>query len=320
MNRPNLLALAALLAVPLAACDVARPVAGEEAVSSAACIGCHGGEGSAAPPHSTKGATSTADVGVGAHAAHLKDGPFSRAIACGECHVVPRSVADAGHMDGKADVTFGPVGSIGEQARWDRATATCAVYCHGSMLPGGSVKAPVWTKVDGTQAACGACHGAPPPAPHPQIANCSGCHPATVRSDGSIDVAGGAHINGKLDLNEGTAACGSCHGIPPPAPHAQSTSCGSCHPGYSATSVNAATHQNGKVDVNAQACGSCHAIPPSTGQHGRHVSRGYSCGTCHAGFTKTTAGASHLNGKVDVTAPGWNGTSCANSCHGTERW
>ena len=29
-----------------------------------------------------------------------------------------------------------------------------------------------------------------------------------------------------------------------------------------------------------------------------------------------------LNGRIEVSAPGWNpsNTTCANGCHGTERW
>src|SRR4029078_5117692 len=35
---------------------------------------------------------------------------------------------------------------------------------------------PVWTRVDGTQKQCTSCHGAPPPAPHPQNTACEACH------------------------------------------------------------------------------------------------------------------------------------------------
>lgn len=41
------------------------------------------------------------------------------------------------------------------------------------------------------------CHGNPPPAPHPQNAS---CHAMTVTATGQIDVAGGHHIDGVLDV------------------------------------------------------------------------------------------------------------------------
>lgn len=53
------------------------------------------------------------------------------------------------------------------------------------------------------------------------------------------------------------AACGSCHAIPPAvgrhATHtARSILCGTCHgTGYSSTTVNAATHKNGSVDLSS---------------------------------------------------------------------
>jgi hypothetical protein len=54
------------------------------------------------------------------------------------------------------------------------------------------------------------------------------------------------------------AACGTCHSIPPAtgrhAFHTSFLSCASCHgTGYSPTTVNAATHQNGTVNLAASA-------------------------------------------------------------------
>jgi len=51
----------------------------------------------------------------------------------------------------------------------------------------------------------------------------------------------------------GTATCGSCHGIPPSTGHHSthsSYSCSTCHgSGYSKTTVNTATHNNGTVNI-----------------------------------------------------------------------
>jgi hypothetical protein len=49
--------------------------------------------------------------------------------------------------------------------------------------------------------------------PHPASSACRNCHPDSIRADGNIDVAGGKHINGSLDVR---FSCDSCHPAPPP--------------------------------------------------------------------------------------------------------
>jgi mono/diheme cytochrome c family protein len=68
-------------------------------------------------------------------------------------------------------------------------------------------------------------------------------------------------------------------------------------------------------------CGSCHAIPPTSGKHDKHKSR--SCSTCHGpGYSSTTVGATHNNGKKEVISVGWDPAkrTCNNSCHDTKKW
>ena len=466
------------------------------------CTFCHGDRaaGIPAPPRGTRGETSPTTIAVGAHRAHVTAGGLARAFTCDVCHAFPTNLA---HVDGDPSPRFGTLArTAGSTPQWDRATASCAAtYCHGGTLGGGTLTTPVWTRADGTQATCGTCHATPPPAPHPQNASCGACHTgydqATVNPalhvDGTVQVAAvacgachsippppphvqsqlcgtchpgytatsvvtGTHMDGQVQV--GSGACGSCHQIPPPAPHPQLTTCGTCHPGYTASSANeathmdgqvqasvvcgachaippaaphppintcgachpgntattpneathmdgrvqvntacgschgippgpphtqlatcgtchpgytpssanAATHMNGSVQVNTSCgschgippptphpqndscgachpgysattvnltthadgsvqadmrCGSCHSVPPTSGDHDEHVGdEGISCATCHAGFTATTTGPGHLNGRVEVSAPGWNPSTrtCANSCHGTERW
>jgi predicted CxxxxCH...CXXCH cytochrome family protein len=465
------------------------------------CTFCHGDRvsGVPAPPRGPRNETSTSDPAVGAHTTHVTASGLARAFSCDVCHAVPTNLA---HIDGDPSPRFGTLArTAGSTPTWDPATLSCATtYCHGGTLRGGSNTTPVWTRVDGTQAACGTCHSAPPPAPHPQATNCGACHEgyslttvnAVLHVDGTVQVAPTAcgqchsipppsphvqsqscgnchpgyssttivtrtHLDGQVQANAGacgschtippspphpqlqtcgtchagydaananpathmdgrvqaTVTCGSCHAIPPPPPHIQSQRCGDCHPGYSPTAANEATHMDGRVQVNATcgschaipppsphpqlatcgtchpgygpstanpathmdgqvqanvACGSCHAIPPpsphpavtdcggchpgyssssvnaathadgqvqatmdcrachgqppSSGSHEDHDEEGISCATCHAGFTTSRAGPGHMNGVVNVTAPGWNPGSktCANSCHGTERW
>jgi predicted CxxxxCH...CXXCH cytochrome family protein len=143
------------------------------------------------------------------------------------------------------------------------------------------------------------------------------------------------------------AACNSCHGAPPPAPHSTSTACASCHTGYTATTVNAATHLNGTLDVVAMTCTSCHgtstraattlnpqlaAAPPvdtagntattfrGVGAHMKHLSTAtrssnFACSECHTVPTTTN----HANGTKDLAfgtlartggvTPAYNATS-----------
>src|SRR3990172_1250917 len=235
-------------AIVVGGCDAVRsspaPSSGA-AASSDTCTRCHGDPArNAAPPRSVRGATETSDVGVGAHQAHLTDGAIRQAIACGECHVVPSSADSPGHMDGaRAPVTFGALATTGgAKPSWDTNQLSCsATYCHGATLgPGGTSQAPIWTKVDGTQAACGTCHGIPPTsAGHPAVSGgagaCSACHPQTVKPDGSIHVSGGKHIDGTVQV--GGSACTTCHGDAQCAPAAIAPAPPSATKGNTATTA-----------------------------------------------------------------------------------
>ena len=98
------------------ACDAARPVKSAPPSALVTCTRCHGdaGRGNAAPPRSTTGAIATTDPSVGAHQSHLVAGHFRSPIACQECHQVPATVDEAGHMAGiPATVRFDAPGSNG---------------------------------------------------------------------------------------------------------------------------------------------------------------------------------------------------------------
>jgi predicted CxxxxCH...CXXCH cytochrome family protein len=264
------------------------------------CTFCHGDRvtGLAAPPRGPRGETSPSTLAVGAHTAHVSAGGMARAFSCDVCHAVPTNLA---HIDGDSSPRFGTLARTGGSApQWSPATASCATtYCHGDTLSGGTVTAPVWTRVDGTQAACGTCHSTPPPAPHPDSSSCGACH--TGYSESSVNAA--VHVDGTVQVS--AAACGACHSIPPPPPHVQSQVCGSCHPGYTATSVVTRTHIDGQVQAGSGACGSCHLIPPAA-PHPQLLT----CGTCHAGYTASSANeATHMDGQIQAAA------TCG-SCHG----
>jgi len=176
------------------------------------CHSCHGSEENNAPPVDTQGNTETTARGVGAHQTHLAGGhdpanPIARAVLCEECHVVPQAPGDAGHYDSDlpAELTFSGVAVSYDAAPAFDGTKCANTYCHGDHFvkgndSGGSNTQPTWTKVDGTEAACGSCHSLPPPPPHPLIGNtpCSDHHsnvnPDLTFKDPSL------HINGKVDF------------------------------------------------------------------------------------------------------------------------
>jgi predicted CxxxxCH...CXXCH cytochrome family protein len=232
-------------------------VNGRVDVSGLSCSACHGSAESAAPPVGTHGETATTSLAVGAHQAHLRDGPLRRAVACGECHPLP---ADVVHSNGTIDFSWGSLARTGGASpAFDASSGTCAsTYCHGATLnAGGSLVTPVWTRVDGSQAACGTCHGAPPPAPHPPSTQCSGCHAETVNADGTINVAGGKHIDGTLQVSGG--GCNACHGSADnPAPPLGTR-------GETATTALAVgAHQAHVRDTlirKAMSCSECHVVP-----------------------------------------------------------
>lgn len=167
-----------------------------DGVGPASCAqGCHGTEDDPAPPPDLAGGTDPTSVGVGAHQAHLQGGSIGSAVACATCHPVPTGVNDAPHLDGTIDLVFGGIAGQGVTPSWDAGAATCTVYCHGATLQGAP---PVWTLVDGSQIACGSCHGSPPPPPHPANGNCAGCH--GTAGPGPVIDDPAAHIDGSVDF------------------------------------------------------------------------------------------------------------------------
>jgi predicted CxxxxCH...CXXCH cytochrome family protein len=241
-------------------------------VTSGACTDCHG-DGAraatvqnpqlpAAPPKDTSGNTSTSAPGVGAHQAHLNDGTLRRAMACTECHVVP---GDLAHATQPLQLTWGPLATTqGATPAFNPTSLTCSsTYCHGATLnAGGTLTNPVWTS-GASQIACGSCHAAPPPAPHPQNASCGSCHPGYTATTVNVDL----HVNGVVDLS--TQTCTACHGdatrtasvlnpqLPaaPPMDTAGNTA---------ATAPGVGTHQlhlNDNAMRGALACTECHTVP-----------------------------------------------------------
>jgi hypothetical protein len=169
----------------------------------ATCDACHGTPGNPAPPRDTRGETATTVPGVGAHQAHVVGRGLARVVQCAECHVMPATVVSGQHLDGVTQVVFSGVARA-NLAEPEYRGGTCAsAACHDvsnyTITPGGGqATTPRWTLVDGSQSTCTSCHGLPPPAPHPQRADCESCHlNATAQR---TFVRPELHVDGRVDF------------------------------------------------------------------------------------------------------------------------
>jgi predicted CxxxxCH...CXXCH cytochrome family protein len=244
-----------------------------------ACSTCHGSGTRAYPPRDPCFFPEDA-ANAGAHAGHVQPSTaLPTGVACSTCHPVPGDPVIGGlHGDGKVEVIFDPTVVVGE-ARYDSTTQTCAVYCHDQ---GGARPRPTWQ--DTQPMACGDCHGSPPSGHYPGA--CTHCH-AEANATGTMLTGGPLHLNGKIDLGNGSGLCGACHGTgdsPWPATAA--------HP----------AHQNPTLTVPLD-CANCHVVP-STILDPVHLD-----GTVHVTFSELATARGAL--------PTWDGASCTNiACHG----
>ncbi|HET7753685.1 MAG TPA: CxxxxCH/CxxCH domain-containing protein [Anaeromyxobacteraceae bacterium] len=247
-------------------------------------------------------------IAVSCDACHATNGygHWKASNSCTSCHGDATRVAVTG-----ADPLVSAAPPMDTQGNLTRGTR--GVGAHEAHLNG--VARPV---------ACSECHPIPTATSHANgtvsvafgaLARTGGASPSWNGASCSSTYCHGATLGGGANTlpvwisGPSQATCGSCHGLPPPAPHTTSTSCGDCHAGYTATTVDRAKHVNGIVDVTtAPSCGSCHGIPPTVNGHTASTA----CESCHSGYTSTTVNASlHQNGAVDVI----QNPSCG-SCHG----
>ncbi|MEK6743512.1 MAG: CxxxxCH/CxxCH domain-containing protein, partial [Nitrospirota bacterium] len=235
---------------------------------------------SIAPPFDT--ARSSTSPTVGAHQAHLRTGNISSAVPCQECHIVPTTIDQAGHIKdgtpGVAEVVF----TGADRANFNGATpnyaaGTCSTtYCHGAKMPKttttGADITPSWgdtNYINGTASHdCAMCHGYPPSpnviSAHGTTAvpvaptTCTNCHSHTMASGtGFYNI--NLHINKVLEVS----GCNGCHGQggPTGAPISLLSEL-----------VTPSTHLGQTV----------------VGAHNRHVTStelNYTCQVCHAGHT-----------------------------------
>lgn len=247
-----------------------------------ACTTCHGDGARAYPPRDPCFFPGDAPR-AGAHAAHVEKTTLKAAYPCTTCHTMPdvANVLSGNHGNGTVDVIFDPQ-IVGAGATWDPTTGTCAVACH---LHGGAREKPAWADTQGPMG-CNGCHGAPPAAHYPGA--CTTCH-READATGTALTPGPMHMNGHVDLGDGSQTCAACHGKggePWPSGH-----------GHDA-------HRNPTLTTPID-CASCHVVP-----------------------TKVTD-PGHMSGSVDVVFGGrakdrgaepiWTGTSCAEvACHGAK--
>lgn len=224
------------------------------------CKVCHGSSENAAPPLDTLGNEDSTARGVGAHQAHLSGGAFGRPLACSECHVVPEKVEDPTHVDAAPAEVFltGVAENGGRAPRWDASSATCTnSWCH-SPTAGDERPSPVWNAA-AQDTGCQTCHGAPPPAPHPQMSNCSHCHGAVVADDNETIIDKDLHVDGRVDVSF-DQSCTSCHGdgaTNAAPPRDVEGNRGTDAPGVGAHQ----SHLDTGNRARAVQCAECHVVP-----------------------------------------------------------
>jgi predicted CxxxxCH...CXXCH cytochrome family protein len=184
------------------------------------------------------------------------------------------------HGNGGVEIVFDER-MVGAHPSYDRMTGACAVVCHDR---GGARARPTWG--DAMAMRCNDCHGAPPAQHYPGA--CNRCH-FEVDANGSALIATKLHLNGRVDLGDGSGACGACHGSGDDAwPKT------SAHSAHAAPTVTTPT-----------ACDACHNVPRALGDPG------------------------HMDGVVQIAfagravdrgaRPTWDGRSCQTvACHGAE--
>jgi predicted CxxxxCH...CXXCH cytochrome family protein len=314
--------------------DPERHVDGIVDYAADSCTVCHGSEGDPAPPFDTSGNDAITALGVGAHQAHLLGGDNGRPLECGECHRVPERVEEPTHVDGlPAEVSFtGVAASMGREPHWNESGATCSnSWCH-SPSPGDDRASPVWNveaRLD-----CTSCHGAPPPAPHPQMTTCSLCHAEVVGSDDHTIVDRSRHVNGVVEVAF-DRSCNACHGGDNAAPPMDLLG----NTRTTASGVGAhQTHVLGTERSRPVPCGECHVVPddifdPGHFDTARPAELAFSGVALANGASPTyengTCGSTSCHGAVfsdgnpsggSNTTPTWthvDGTEAAcGSCHG----
>lgn len=279
-----------------------------EPAGALACGTCHGDGPRAFPPRDP--CFGGRDAAADPHGRHAAATP-SRAggFACAVCHPTPAPGRfDGAHADGRVEVWLDER-VAGAGARWDAATRTCTGTCHAR---GGARPVVGWGV--GERVGCGDCHGAPPASHVGRLSgSCRACH-AEADARGESLAVGPLHLNGRVDVGDGSGRCGACHGAgDDPWPrtgahlaHAAPTGaapvpCVTCHE----LPVAGAAHPSGRGQARVALAG----LAVRGGSRARYDAASGSCAEtyCHAGSGGTR------------TSPRWTdgsaGATCT-ACHG----
>lgn len=243
-------------------------------------------------------------------------GTSDAALTCSSCHGDSTGSAPPADTTGHTSTSARGVGAHRRHLR--RSTWHREVVCTDCHVVPATIDAPGHRDVPpDPQLTWSAVATAAGSSPSFDGTSCTGvyCHGVTL--------GGGAVTSPRWTLTDGSQSfCGSCHAIPPPAPHPAITrpDCSGCHPFAGLTPINPGTHINGVLDVSAT-CGSCHGVPPATGAHRAHFGTVadppvatygdlriagdydpaapatylFGCGNCHP-----IDSSRHMNGRVDV--------------------
>jgi predicted CxxxxCH...CXXCH cytochrome family protein len=238
--RPDPPTLAAPGATPCTTCH-----AGQD--GPLGCATCHSANAKGFPPRDR--CFFPGDLDEHTHAAHVESRLVSSGVACATCHPTPNAGApmhrlEGTHADGAIEVWL-PQDIPGVDAHYDPATKTCTARCH--LQPGGARPSPVWG--DAAKMTCGDCHGAPPPG-HPSGV-CNRCHLEPNAAGTAIALSPKLHMNGVVDLGDGSGTCGACHG------HGDDP--------WPTTGAHAA--HAAPTNAPPVPCATCHVVPTSLAHH-----------------------------------------------------
>jgi predicted CxxxxCH...CXXCH cytochrome family protein len=273
-----------------------------------------------APPQTVAGTgdQTAASPKVGAHQKHAGNGStVSAGFACTQCHPPATDLAHVGGS-GTAQLAWGTLATDAGTVPASMTSGTCANYCHGVTLQGGPAASPAWTST--AALSCASCHGNPPSSHSAGSTDCNACHSGTVNANGTINVAGGLHVNGQVEATSAHAAdwglpaqhgytvnrtglesCKSCHGTT--LAGGSGRSCASCHGAGWDTNCTFC-HGNpstGRASPPVDTQGRSVTSTVSVGVHASHVGTTWAtplaCTECHAVRTASViTDASHIDG------------------------
>jgi predicted CxxxxCH...CXXCH cytochrome family protein len=182
------------------------------------------------------------------------------------------------HGNGAVEVIFDAT-IVAPEASYDDKARACAVSCHDR---GGARARPAWTET--TPMRCADCHASPPAQHFPGA--CTSCHREPDSTGGAL-ARGPLHMNGRVDLGDGSGQCGACHGrgeSPWPASGAH------------------AKHENPTLTTPVD-CASCHVVPSSI------FAPGHLDGVVRVAFSGRAVDRDSI--------PRWDQGACAGvACHG----